>query len=1827
MLAAVMALITVGVFIYQRYYAPKPDVENNKKIRLGDFNLPRADEGVPIPLFWGKVRIRSPIVIWAGQFETEPIEDHDITVGHAYRLGMHLLLGAPGSREGSDFEAQLWKFWIGEKRVWPSALVQGDPVPATGPYGDEGSGVRPYVYMGATSGGADNYGNLGKPQGFFQFLPGSPTQTLPTIVVTQLDSDGVDTTLAPAYRNQCVVCLYGGPNLLVANGTKGALVGSTPSLEPYSFEVFARSTTTSLGAAVGVIGEDANPINILYDILTNGWSRLGLSTSQIDTTTFLAAAQTLATEEHGMSLVISSQLEAREAIDLILSQIDATLFEDPATGKYKVKLIRDDYTLGSMPLYNTDNIVEVANYSTSTWNESINQVRIVYTSRAKRYQDRVAIAQDQAVILANGGKIRSREIRYPGCTTEALANKLASRDLRGLSLPLARVRLVVNRDAYTARPGDVIRWTWPDWGITNKALRVLKYDTGTLDNNRIVLDCVEDRFAYDFINIEAPEWQPLDAQDPWLPTVRIAEESPWWFAYRAQVANRTIDPDVPHGYYLLKNRTDEGVGTSIAVDISLDAAETFNRDTISLRRGSGIAFPPTFEVETAYARNLPTGTQAARDTTTGLRIKNLVGWTPIASVTVGDVTAYGAALLRINDEIIAYELATDLGGGVWHLENISRGMVDTVPQAHAVDDTGFVLYSGTTAPRLNVALVGNRGLDEDDEVTARATTYGRLGADAAAEEADQDTFTVTGRAMKPLTVASLLLNGSRDPDPLEEEGVLVAYFARNRLVTGLRFPFASPDSLEDGAVFDVYAQKGEEAEQLIANDVVSITTAGTLSVGAAGHGTIDVKVRAVRDGYSSHFDNALSVFAYPWRNLLLNPRFDSGSTTAWEEAAGDIVSSTSGNGLGGGGYYAAANTNASTDIRQVRDVTGYLPRRMRALLDIYARNLSADADDTLAVELASYSAADVQQDVTSYAATAQATATWSKISLGIATLDVDTAKLRARFQQAAVTDTGPSTVVTEAIMRLGQFTDQLLANPSFESGLTSWTASVGTATVETTTPYIGTQYVRGGASPGSTYYQEVAIPAGYEIGSTVVLEVARMHDASGDTGVVTVQVRDSGGSVLATADTGSEDISPTNVWVRRRIYVDTVDGAVNVRVLFTSSAASGTANACYDDFDLRIHKHLDPDTEHTYDFTTAAAKARIAQYLPHNLDYFDRAFPDVALPDKMFFVGSDGHGRLGTEPLFTVVEGLSNAPFFGGRYTGLQDVTNNPDAPVTYTDTALEFPFTADGGVICSSNTFCNFTSADDFTILVAFKGDPPAGGNTRDLISRRSASRGWDLAMDGDGIMYGEILGAGGSVSVTHSADLNDGAHHMIAMVHDATANTLRVVSKSGSSSSSTTSAGEFSVDGVNMLIGDGQNDPWRGQIARVWIWGSVVATADLQSMMTHGNSPHADLSQTRTGTIVIPTAVGTAAGGVQVARFAADQFAYGYVATHAGTTSAQPGVVIQDSASIANLIAHTTHQDLTNTTTWFDMSTTGLNRKYGVGPEGLKRSAYFSSTSSGGLQMRNIPIGGDFKLRMIWFAKADTSHSANIVFTDDNDVVKATSTYTVNTTWTMHQIRWSSWDDATTNCRVRFAGSNDGTSRQIEICGPFYAGQNADYLVGIPMGLPDGSSTTTSWSAMDIAVSMPAQFNNEGEVVVTGFGCEATPTLSPVILNATNGTNNNDRRQLSVGALAELVFDHYTGAASNTASETAAQSWNDLTTGFEARGRWNRTGLLDAANAFAGAMFGDEISDPADYDRTATWTAGTAAVDVVRIGGGAPMSMAVTSVILRAREEILPE
>tara|TARA_R110002167_G_scaffold93122_2_gene249833 strand:+ start:31786 stop:34719 length:2934 start_codon:yes stop_codon:yes gene_type:complete len=707
-------LFQIVLFVAVELLRPKPEIEDAKPAGLGDFSFPTATEGRVIPLLWGTVRVDGPNVVWYGDLEqiaiTEKVQtgmfsSERVTKGHQYEIGLQFAI----ARGPVD---KILGLWIGDDKVWTGSVVHDGTFTVDDPelFGGEENGTGGF-------------------KGTMKFHSGTSTQTASSYLSTFQQQTGV----TPAYRGTCYI----------APSTENWWVGNSTTLKPWKFELQRIPNGLSLAGGIEVVNTlDANPANVIYEIMTNTEWGLGYAVADIDTTNFTTAATTLEAEGAGFSMLLTSAREASEVIRLLEEQIDGLIRFNQASAKWEIKLARADYTPGTMPEVTVDNLVEFVSYSRGTWDNTSNHVRVQFVDRTDEYKQTFAMAQDTANVRIQDVDISVTK-SYPGVMDRTQANSLAWRDLRALSYPLAKASLVVDRTFWDFLPGDVIEFTHAYLGLARLPMRITSMDFGELENNRIRIEVVQDVFYTATPSFSDPTSTNWTSPDDNL----IAYPSDEQLIFEAPRA--IVRRNVFTGGALVNSLM--AAGRKAGSEITFDLRERHSASTPSgvyTTIGTGVQFVKIGQLNAALNTKSAYPLTTLSLTATPDTQAALIG----AFGTPTDTTELGTTLLNlcvVDDEFILVTTAV-ANGGLVDLGNVYRGVLDSVQADHASGADVFVLMAGST--------VSDSALPETDNVHGLLIPTG-FSSELTEASAAVVSFTMDKRIRRPYAPSWLSLNG------------------------------------------------------------------------------------------------------------------------------------------------------------------------------------------------------------------------------------------------------------------------------------------------------------------------------------------------------------------------------------------------------------------------------------------------------------------------------------------------------------------------------------------------------------------------------------------------------------------------------------------------------------------------------------------------------------------------------------------------------------------------------------------------------------------------------------------------------------------------------------------------------------------------------------------------------------------------------------------------------------------------------------------------------------------------------------------------------------
>lgn len=451
---------------------------------------------------------------------------------------------------------------------------------------------------------------------------------------------------------------------IVNDGTGGTVIDLDGTFASGNNVTLNGVAVTAYGSAVtidfGNTGQDANPAHIVYECLTNTSWGMGATDGIVDRANFEAVARTLYNEGFGLSLMWTREAKIESFIKEILDHVQAAIYVDPSTGKLTLKLFRDDYDSTTLPLISPDN-ADLDNYQRKTWGETVNEIVVTWTN-PQNEQEETITQQDLGNITIQGGVV-SDSRNYYGVRNAALASRLAQRDSRQSSAPLASVEAKLDRTNWNLKPGSVVRLTWPEYDIVNLVMRVTSIDYGKIGTPFITVSMLEDIFSLENAAYNAPPatgWINPSLTPTPMDHTRVITAPAYFSSRRLSAADAVMleYPDVLVAILAASSNPDanayELVGQSV-----LPNGETVAEE-IGTRASLGFGLMPTALDEEA------TSLVPSFGTTIGGTIPTVAGF-----VFIGDAS----------ERLMEIALIDSVSEAGWVLQ---RGILDTVPRAWPV---------------------------------------------------------------------------------------------------------------------------------------------------------------------------------------------------------------------------------------------------------------------------------------------------------------------------------------------------------------------------------------------------------------------------------------------------------------------------------------------------------------------------------------------------------------------------------------------------------------------------------------------------------------------------------------------------------------------------------------------------------------------------------------------------------------------------------------------------------------------------------------------------------------------------------------------------------------------------------------------------------------------------------------------------------------------------------------------------------------------------------------------------------------------------------------
>ena len=523
----------------------------------------------------------------------------------------------------------------------------------------------------------------------------------------------------------------------------------------------ANNGQTALGTSLAGWA-DMNPIHIIRDVILDPEDGGSGDITDIGAS-FEDAADTLNDEGFGLSVFHANPSDKDSFLNLIEEHIDGKIYNDRSTGRYEIKLIRNDYDVSDLFTFDQSNISEWTEPPVVPiqW-ELPNQITLKYTKRSNG--ESASMTQANTASVAVIGTIIPETVEYPGITDPDLAGKVLLRDLLARTRPLKSGAFRSFYAPTDLNLGSEFIIDDDRVGISSTVCRVVEIEEPNNTDNSVIIKWAEDKFTFDgalegFSDIDDTD-ASIDPDEALPLTYQFAQEIPYWQA-ALDAGQSTVDDEIsldPDGGAWVAG----GVRPN-GRHIDMTLARFDSPDWLGV--GTSDFSPYLILSENVDGQATTTTFTCAYNST-------------ISQVRQNDV-------LAIDDEIVRVDSATT--DNVTVTMTVGRGCLDTVPASHAA---GAVLFDFRAFARGDgVAYTAGESIS----VRCLPRTSTEL---LRVEEATTQVVTFDSRANRPYPPGQVKVANSYAPPGIIGQPATVSWSHRDRTLQTT----VSPEDHDDGDI-------------------------------------------------------------------------------------------------------------------------------------------------------------------------------------------------------------------------------------------------------------------------------------------------------------------------------------------------------------------------------------------------------------------------------------------------------------------------------------------------------------------------------------------------------------------------------------------------------------------------------------------------------------------------------------------------------------------------------------------------------------------------------------------------------------------------------------------------------------------------------------------------------------------------------------------------------------------------------------------------------------------------------------------------------------------
>lgn len=288
---------------------------------------------------------------------------------------------------------------------------------------------------------------------------GSNYATAPTVAITGGGGSGA-TAVAKIKRGKVI-------KVTITNTGTGYT--STPTI---GFSGGGGSGAAATAYRFAELDGDCILPEFLVEALTDTFWGAGIPIANINTASFLTAANTIIAEDIGASPNFDSTLSLREMVGKLLPYMDAVWFFK--LGQIYLKLIRRESTVG-LPLLDESDFTDEPNPRNEGFSDTANMFRLTFHDASNKWEETVEGYDNMANADIVGQSIDS-QVDMPFVTRRKVAKELVKRiGIKG-SKPAFFLDVRLQPEHNDKHPGDLVKVSFAKFGFVEKLFRIVEME-------------------------------------------------------------------------------------------------------------------------------------------------------------------------------------------------------------------------------------------------------------------------------------------------------------------------------------------------------------------------------------------------------------------------------------------------------------------------------------------------------------------------------------------------------------------------------------------------------------------------------------------------------------------------------------------------------------------------------------------------------------------------------------------------------------------------------------------------------------------------------------------------------------------------------------------------------------------------------------------------------------------------------------------------------------------------------------------------------------------------------------------------------------------------------------------------------------------------------------------------------------------------------------------------------------------------------------------------------------------------------------------------------